>query len=235
MKQTMGKDSLQTLLGVSAVASISLFTSLGSAAEASTGFEVGLRLGYAIPFGTLATSNGLAFQLSDLVFVAVPVILDLGYRVTPNISLGLYGQYAFGILNDDLSSYCDTTRTDCSVSSVRAGLQASYVVPLNRLEAWFGLVLGIERLNTLSEGSANSGTLGSSSLFVTLPEFGLQGGTNIKLSSGFSIGPFLSFSMGRYSWGNATYNGQSQHTHLPESNRAPHEWLILGVRGVYMP
>jgi hypothetical protein len=225
---------LRYALGFTAAVCIGLVTAKAHAAEDGTGFEVGLRLGYGLQLGNMAHSNLTAPKLSDSTTGTIPIIVDVGYRMTPNLGVGIYAQYAFGILSDDYSSACKTRNTDCSVSSVRAGLQASYILPLKHLDAWFGLLLGLERIN--SSTKAKDGTASQTeALIVTLPEFGVQGGANIKLTTGISVGPFVSLSMGRYSWGNATFsNGQSRHAHIPEAQRTFHEWLIFGVRGNYL-
>jgi hypothetical protein len=235
MTQGIRGGRWKAVLGLGAMACFSTFTSTARAGEAGTGVELGLRLGYAIPLGLTTKTDGRNFKLSDSIFGAVPIILDLGYRVTPHVGLGVYGQYAFGILGDKNNTSCNMGNADCSMASVRAGLQASYILPLDSLEVWLGLTFGLERINSSSKGTFNGTSVDASSLVVTLPEFGVQGGANFKPTPGFSFGPFVSFSMGRYSWGRLTINDQSRHAHVPEENRAFHEWLVLGVRGSYMP
>src|SRR5438105_4003214 len=72
----------------------------GAEASASAGttggyadkkIRLGLRLGYALPMGNLAEGA----KLGDGISGQIPIWIDAGYMVTPNILLGLYGQYGF--------------------------------------------------------------------------------------------------------------------------------------------
>src|SRR5262245_53604601 len=70
-------------------------------ASEDQGVDLGLRLGYAIPLGSVAESaGGTSADLNNLVDGVVPIWVDLGYRFNPNFMLGLYFQYGFGLLSD---------------------------------------------------------------------------------------------------------------------------------------
>ncbi len=60
--------------------------------------QLGLRVGYGAPFGKSgATPNGMADNdLSFLVKGQVPVAVDAGYLINPNVYVGLLFQYGFG-------------------------------------------------------------------------------------------------------------------------------------------
>ena len=60
------------------------------------GFDLGLRLGYAIPFGDIDgdTGDGLASAFSG----AIPIVFEAGYRFNPAFTLGAIFQYAFAQL-----------------------------------------------------------------------------------------------------------------------------------------
>src|SRR4051812_6830527 len=66
-----------------------------------TGFEAGLRVEYGIPLGD---ATGAGRPLSDGISGQIPLAIDLGYRVIPNLFIGLYAQYGFGFVGDEISN-----------------------------------------------------------------------------------------------------------------------------------
>jgi outer membrane protein W len=174
--------------------------------------KLGLRLGYGIPMGDAAKDA----SLSDSVSGMIPIWLDLGYMVTPNIMVGLYGHYGIVMLNSDISDACDAADVDCSASSIRFGLQGQYhVSPGESVNPWFGLGIGYEMLNFKSPvGDANT----------TGFEFAnLQAGADFAVADNIGLGPFASFSLGQFS----SVEGEDI------EEKAMHMWLVLGVRGMF--
>lgn len=194
-------------------------------APADGKFVLGARLGYGIAMGDAIEDD----KLSDAVSGHIPIWLDLGYMVTPNIMVGLYGAYGFGILGSDLSDACDLTNVDCSVSMFRFGLQGQYhFSPAEKLDPWVGLGIGYEWLMA----TAPAGLEATQDVTVRGFEFvNLQGGADFKLAPNFGLGPFLSFSLGQYSNRKSEANGVSQSSDIEET--AMHEWLTIGVRGAF--
>ncbi|MGC4064077.1 MAG: hypothetical protein QM784_05440 [Polyangiaceae bacterium] len=77
--------------------------------------------------------------LSDGISGHIPLWLNLGYMVTPNIMLGLYGQYGFGLLAGDVSDLCDSQ--DSGLFCLRRASWSTGAVPLqshgqNQSMAW---------------------------------------------------------------------------------------------------
>jgi hypothetical protein len=58
----------------------------------------------------------------------------------------------------------------------------------------------------------------------------LQAGGDFAISKMIGVGPFLSFSIGRYSSGEVEFSGTPAQTGAI-SKKEFHEWLVLGVRG----
>jgi len=173
------------------------------------GFDLGVRLGYAIPFGDVFQNAGLADGLSG----AIPFVLEAGYRFNPNVTAGLLFQYAFGQPKNCPDS--------CSASIVRFGAEAIYSFRTgNMLDPWLGAAIGYEWLNTSETGTPDAQFSGVE--FLTL-----QGGADYRMGPQFALGPFLSFSIARY--GSASSGGTS--VDIPQT--AMHEWLQLGVRGTF--
>lgn len=183
-------------------------TAGGSATDKK--FVLGLRLGYGLPMGSISKD----VKFSDFFSSMIPIWLDVGYMVTPNVMLGVYGQYGLVSIKNCPSG------ASCSAHDIRVGVQGQYhVLPSEKIDPWFGLGIGYESL----AGSV-AGVSGSDTGF----EFAnLQAGLDFKLSPAFGFGPFASFSLGQFS--NETTAGQS--ASIPE--KALHEWFTLGVRGAF--
>ena len=171
---------------------------------------LGLRLGYGLPMGN--ETEGAA--LSDRVSGMIPIWLDLGYMVTPNIMVGAYGQYGFASVKNCPSG------SDCSAHDLRFGVQGQYLVsPGEQLDPWFGLGIGYESLAGSVDGADGS--------MSGLEFANLQAGLDYAVMPDLGVGPFLSMSFGQYSSQSA--DGDSSDI----SQTALHEWLTLGLRGAF--
>jgi outer membrane protein W len=183
--------------------------SAGASTSAEPGkFVLGLRLGYGLPMGSIMKGD----KMSDAFSGMIPIWLDVGYMVTPNIMVGVYGNYGIVSLKD-----CSG---DCSASQLRFGVQGQYhISPAEKLDPWFGLGIGYEKMSVKAGGDDGS--------ISGMEYLNLQAGLDYKLSPAFGLGPFLSFSLGQY--GSASSGGVS--ADIPET--AMHQWLTLGVRGAF--
>ena len=174
--------------------------------------RLGLRLGYALPMGS-AVEGG---KMSEEVSGQIPIWLDAGYMVTPNVLIGLYGQYGFVSLKQS----CD----GCSAHDIRFGVQGQYhFSPAESVDPWLGLGVGYEILGFSQ--SAQGQTVDIS--FKGFEFLNLQGGADFKVGNAFSVGPFLSFSLGQYS--KASANDQSADI----DKTALHQWLTFGAKGTF--
>ncbi|RYE84347.1 MAG: hypothetical protein EOO75_18220, partial [Myxococcales bacterium] len=105
------------------------------------GFEIGLRAGYALPLGKTAAE----VKLGDVYAAKIPIQLDVGYRITPQVYLGAYGQYGIGVLDSELKDGCDAVNVDCSSSNIRFGVNATYhFLTRGTFLPWAGLGFGYE-------------------------------------------------------------------------------------------
>jgi outer membrane protein W len=234
------------VFGVSATAFAQEEESAGAAAAVSTdsaqqgNVHLGLRLGYGIPLGNSTgggteTVGGITVQtedqkLSDDISGMIPIWLDLGYFVTPNIMIGLYGHYGIALIADG-----DPARgtgcpegADCSGSVIRFGLQGQYHLSRGQsLDPWFGLGVGYEIL------SAKQSAQGQEQSF-SLKGFefvNLQAGADFKVANNVAVGPFVSFSLGQYSSFSVDPEVPGLTDDIP--NKSMHEWLTLGVKGSF--
>jgi hypothetical protein len=216
---------------------------LGTASSAhAEGFELGARLGYGIPMGKAEDDDNS--DLSDGISGMIPLQLDVGYRVIPELSIGGYVMYGFGFTGDDISRTCDDAdnvvgvTVSCSARDVRLGLQAQYhFLPKKKLDPWLGVGLGYEWL-TFGIDASGAGSERDVSITGKGFEFvNLQGGLDFKVASGLALGPYLSFSVGQYSSTSSSCSGAC--TGFDSSsedieNKALHQWLLLGIRGTFV-
>lgn len=231
--------NMQLFLGVLAGVVV-----LGSVSSAhAEGFELGARLGYGIPMGKLA-DDGADSDLSNYISGMVPLQLDVGYRVIPNLMVGGYFMYGFGITGDSLDKSCDAAKAlgvdaSCSAHDLRLGLQAQYhFMPEGDVDPWLGAGLGYEWLSfgvdVSSGGVSQKNTItGRGFEFINL-----QGGVDFPLAPNFGLGPFLSFSVGQYSKASTDCSGTgcdpTDSGSQDIDNKAMHEWLTIGARGTFV-
>jgi opacity protein-like surface antigen len=190
----------------------------GSSGE--SGVHFGLRLGYGIPLGDIASGS----KLSDGVVGQIPIWVDLGWQFTPSFMVGAYFSYGFGILASDIRDACDASNVSCSIADIRLGLQAQYgFAPHKGANPWIGAGVGYEWLTT---------KLGDNSTTVRgfeLPM--LQAGVDFGGDSGGStIGPFVAFTMSTFDKAKVRLGSVSQSGDI--TSTASHSWIFLGIRGV---
>jgi len=183
--------------------------------DAGGKIKLGLRVGYMLPMGD--AYDGPGGKMSDGISGGIPLWLDLGYMVTPNIMVGLYASYAFLMLASDVKDACDAASVDCSASQLRFGLQGQYhLSPGESMNPWFGLGVGMEMVD-VKRGDVKGGYSG-------LEFANLQGGADFKVGSSMAVGPFVSFSLGQYSKTTGD-NGADI------DKKAMHQWLTIGIKG----
>jgi hypothetical protein len=186
----------------------------GQSVTDQPGVSLSARLAYAVPMGSLAQGSTLSDGLSG----GIPIVIEGAYRINRNLSLGLAGQYAYVMTKN-----CDTGAS-CSSSDFQILLEAIYNARMgSTIDPWVGLGIGYEQLS-LSESA------GGASQDVSVSGWGLatlQVGGNFVAAPQVEVGPFLSFSVGKY--GSASAGGQS--ADIPMT--AFHEWLQIGVRGTF--
>lgn len=207
----------------------SLIFAVGVAPAQAQGVELGVRLGYGIPLGTAVPGSGLNRNIAG----AIPLGVDLGYRLNPQWMVGAYGQYGFGLVTPDDKRLCDTYHVDCSVHDLRFGAQVQYhVITLAQVDPWIGAGLGYEWLTAdgVSGGRSSSATLNGWELA------NLQGGVNWVVSDGFALGPFMSFTFARYTNIASDCSGAACGSEVNGSIDDPslHHWVVIGVRGTFL-
>lgn len=182
--------------------------------------SLGLRLGYGPALGDAAKDS----KMSDGVKSQIPIQLDATYRLTPSFSLGGYASYGFGQIGKEFSDICDIA--DCSARVVRLGVQGIYSFdPMGQLRPFAGVGAGYEWGSLSAEAGGQEATVS----FRGFELLNLTAGADYVVSPQFAIGPYVGFSVGRYS--NASVDDGTGEVSGEIDEKAMHEWLQFGIRG----
>ncbi len=192
----------------------------GSETSDAQGIELGVRVGYGIPLGSAAQNAKWSDQIKGM----IPFWFDVGYRIDPNWYVGGFFQFGLGFVPSGLC----TTGLSCSENDLRFGLNVHYhFLPAETFDPWIGLGAGYEIWNY---NVSAAGVSGSAQLKGF--EFGnAQLGLDYKFSPTFAVGPFVTFTVAQFSDQSGSVAGFSSSGSI--DNKAIHEWLIFGLRGVF--
>ena len=179
------------------------------------GFAMALRTGWGIPQGQLVEG----FDLARASVGIVPVWLDLGYRFNKHLLVGIYAQYAFGIVRrcpGDLP---------CNASDVRFGFQAQWHFSAREdVDRWVGIGSGFEIYD--------EDVAGMTQRFGGYEFVHLQAGEDFSLGHRFGLGPFVAWTLGQFT-GVQRGPSDSRLQDFDITKRALHSWVILGLRFSY--
>jgi hypothetical protein len=194
--------------------------------DPNRGLQLGLRTGYGLPFGKLYGDANVRGDVNGI----IPIWVDAGYRINPSIYVGAYGSFGFGLMNT--GNECGMAGVSCSAYDVRVGVNAQlHIRPKTSVDPWVGLGFGYEWLHAKasSSGASISQTLRGFELL------GLQIGTDFELDEMFKLGPFIGYSIGQFGYGTKTQKDSltDASSSLGIANMALHQWLTLGLRGVF--
>jgi hypothetical protein len=199
------------------------------APAARTGFQMGLRTGYAVPLGKLA--GGARGDMSDFTTGQVPIFVEIGGKIVPNFFLGGYLGLGFGGAAGFMDSVCTGSNLTCVAVGVRFGIEAQYhVVPAGKVNPWIGYGFGFESLGVSGSRGGNTQTVSVSGLEYAH----FMGGVDFRLSRIVGLGPIVDFSMGQYSKVRSEATGEPT-VDDDIADQAAHQWLSLGLRVVFFP
>jgi hypothetical protein len=238
---------------------LAVLSAVALPAAAHAQLSLGFRLGYARSMGDAyefkntgdPAVDGTSANMSDGVSWQVPAQLEAAFRITPQIAVGAYFSYGLsdgGPIFASTSSgqdFCSLSGSgvsvDCSASAYRVGVQGSFAFTTASptFVPWVGLGLGWEWTSAKADISGG-GVGGTFEENLDGFELSLQGGGEWKIGRVFALGPFLQYSIGRYSGGEMKVSGFGG-LGLPDqsvkfsdfANEKLHEWLTVGVRGKF--
>ncbi len=228
MALTMRLLNCLALLASTATASSTAFAE-------ENGFELGGRLGYGFPWGHTSEPiwRGDALDgraLNDSVTGQLPVQVDLGYRINPQLFVGGYLSYGVGFVGEE----CDDIDGACSAGDLRFGGQLIYHFTAITLgnAGWIGGGIGFESLRL--EQSSNSGD----STVQTLTGFELlnfQAGYDVAISDAFRLGPYVMLTVAQFSEVDEASELGDTRTRQSEEidDPARHGWVMFGVKGTF--
>ena len=193
-------------------------------------FEVGGRLGYAMPFGHIATSN----NLKDVFAASVPGVLDGWVRFPGGFALGLYLGLAAGVSGHALDS-CP----NCSALDYRFGVQvARHFNDGGVVDPWLGVGIGGEWASITEQIDYQGYDITADDTYSALPEISLHAGVDIG-SDTIAFGPYASVSYSSFSKVKSTLSCSNIGcddgvASSSDVNGGGHGWISLGVRGTYL-
>ena len=172
-------------------------------------------------------------QLSDNSRGMLPLWLDVGYRVHPNVFIGAYAQLGFLLLRK--GGICEGESTECSGHDYRVGGQIHYhFSPDGDFDPWFGLGAGYEWYrNTVKYAEAG---IPNRSLTFKGPEWvNVQLGLDIHDTRQGAVGPFVALAMGQFSTSSVsgTAFGNAEQVTETITAKEMHQWLFFGIQGSY--
>jgi hypothetical protein len=229
----------------------SLASPLASATPASRGddaafvgrLHLGLRTGFGMPLGKYADVRTQATfrdedvnSLGDDTYGVIPLWLDVGYRLHPNLMLGAYLMYGVVLpktasASDPLGGGCPNG-FDCSASGVRFGLQGQYsFAPDAAIKPWVGLAVGYEWIQSELSGELFGAALDAATTHSGPDLLQLQTGVDFSIDSSFALGPFAAASAMQYTSCSLILSGDASSCELNDGGW--HGWLVLGARGAF--
>lgn len=211
------------------IGSLGLAFSLGaSAAEPlppDHGVEAAVRLGLAIPAGSIQDGTSLDSYAGS----AVPLVLEAGWRIDPNLFVGARFLYAFPQLKNPNGSRGNGT--SCDGFDTHLGVEGVYRFLADRTFApWAGVGIGYEWASA-DYNRANIGAGATNRGFEGL----VQGGGDVRLSSQLVLGPYAEVALGRFETQDVRgrLGNTSTDTTMDIANTAVHTWISFGVRGAF--
>lgn len=185
---------------------------------ASAGLVLGARLGGALPGGDV--SNGDA--LEGYVDFAVPIQLDLAYRLAAPVQLGAYLRIAPAKIDSSISDGCDATNVDCSVFDLGLGVQVDFRFSPGNAGPWIGGYAGYEQLRYDYADGTNEFAVTAKGW-----ELGAQGGIDFAWGK-LSLGPWGGIGFGQFTSSELEINGISASQDIED--KGTHTWIQVGLR-----
>jgi hypothetical protein len=158
-----------------------------------------------------------------------PIELRAGWRLTPELEVGLAGGYAFASVGSERKDECSDRGVTCDVHLWRAVARAEYRHRTARWIPWGAGLVGWERLVERWEADASNWERQTLNGWLA----GLEAGVDAPAVRSLDVGIFVSFGLGQHRWRSLSgetagyaYEGSGQ-----VADPGLHRWLGIGVRG----
>lgn len=203
------------------------------------GLQMAFSTGLRFPMGdaTHASGDSLAARYS----YQLPMVLDIGSKVTKDVFLGGYLGFAYGAEGnaDAVEDYCEdddgnlTNDISCSTYAYKAGLEAQYhFAPADTYNPWIGYGAGVELFSQSLHDSTRH--FEERTLSTALTPAKLDLGVDYRSKSGMGIGLYSEASAGRLVHSRTELNGSTSYVGRIE-DPAWHFWVGAGLRLVLFP
>jgi len=207
--------------------------------KAREGLQMALSTGLRFPMGDASGAPGdtLAARYS----YQLPLVFDIGSKVTPNIHVGGYAGFAYGVEGnaDTVEDYCDDDDGDlandisCATLAYKLGVQAQYhLAPSARYNPWVGYGTGVELVSQSLNDSTRRFEERTLSTSFTVAKVDL--GVDFRSRSGMGLGLYSEASVGRFFHSRTEINGEASYVGKVD-DPAWHVWLGAGLRLVLFP
>jgi hypothetical protein len=194
---------------------------------AQRGLQLGARLGYSLPLGSLSDDPSLNTSMSHLETASVPIGIDAGYRLSPRVYVG--GTLAWGPGIAPNSPGTCPANASCFRQDAQLRAEARYYFAPERRTAWwasFGAGWEVAAFSQSSQGHSVTATM-------TGPVFAdLELGFDIRRGAR-GIGPYLGWSTAGFLTHGQSPAAAPVATWIDRPSL--HVWFTLGLRGAYGP
>ncbi|HSM91486.1 MAG TPA: hypothetical protein VLT47_01295 [Anaeromyxobacteraceae bacterium] len=190
--------------------------------------NLGVKLGLAWPGGDKFRN----YPMSTETGMAVPVELSLGFALSQQLDVGVYGGYAFVQPDSTYADYCDLNGGSCDEHLWRLGVKTEYAFAGQGITPFVGANFGFE-WDVLDESVPAAGYDFTDTLRGW--ELGFQVGADAWVGQMSKVGAFVGLAFGEYTWEkiDGTYNYAPVGGSGSISDRAGHSWFTVGVRGAF--
>jgi len=173
-------------------------------------FEIGLSTAYTQPFGKINDAR----NIGNIAQAGVGLGVELGYRISPHVGIGVSGVY-------HESAPADALGTGMDVRGLATSLQGTYhFMPYERVDPYLTLGAGYRMLWQVPEARATTLTHG-----FQLAK--LQAGLDVRVSKDVALGPFVGADLDLFIWDNA----EGPTGNVAMENKRVNTFLTAGIQG----
>ena len=203
--------------------SFSLMPAAASAQD--SGFSLGVRAAYAVPFG----KAGDGTNLNDLAKGAVPVQIDADYRFTPEWRLGVSFAYGPVLIADEGKRALEATGLSDVGGHRQQVLSLQVVRHFNTggaFQPWVGLSGGYEwtRFAGAKLPSGKETEIGRAGIASAITI-----GGDYSVSPRVTVGPYVALDLGRYGR-NLVWVEDGDTSSSSIDDKGLHQWVRAGVK-----
>ncbi len=198
----------------------------------NSGILLGVRAGYALPFGDVARDEAslppAGARLRDLVPGKVPLWLEVGYR----FSRHFHGELFMELAPSSVASQ-SCAQGPCSALGISFGVAVQvHALPTKLVDPWLGVGFGVELLDaTVYDPSPPQnqppGRYELTWRGLEVPR--VEGGLDLALSSRLTVGPYVTASFARFTSFTWKPVGGTETTAAIEDH-AMHGWIQAGLK-----